>query len=297
MLYALAAFGIWGVNPLYFDAVRQLPPLELLAHRIVWSVPLTALLITAVADWSALRAAVADRRTLATLAISSLLVSLNWLTFIYAIATQRVVEASLGYFINPLVNVLLGLLFLRESLSRPQAVAVFLALGGTLELTWSHGRLPWIALVLALSFGLYGLLRKTVAIEAVNGLFVETLLLSPLALGYLAALAGGSRGTFGTRGIRLDLLIVCAGVVTAVPLVLYTSASRRLRYITIGVLQYLAPSIQLTLGVFWFGEPFTRAHSVAFGLIWSGLVLFVVDAARTARATTRPTSRTTPTRR
>jgi chloramphenicol-sensitive protein RarD len=285
VLFALGAFCFWGLNPIYFHAVRQVPAVELLAHRIVWSVPLTVLLIALGRDWRGLRVALGDWRTMRTLLFTSCLVALNWFTFIHAVTTHRIIEASLGYFINPLVNVLLGMLFLRERLSRPQVVAVLLALAGTLNLALSYGTLPWITLVLAVSFGFYGLLRKTVRIESVNGLFVETALLCPLALSYLAWLAWRGVGSFTAHGGRIDLLLICAGVVTAVPLVWFTSAARRLRYITIGILQYVAPTLQLLLGVRLYHESFTAVHRVTFGLIWAGLAVFVVDAVVRQRRT------------
>jgi chloramphenicol-sensitive protein RarD len=280
VLLALAAFGFWGLVPVYFKAVRQVPPLEILAHRIVWSVPLTAGLIALRRDWSALRRALVDRGTAGTLAVSACLVAVNWLVFIYAVTHDRVVEASLGYFINPLVNVVLGMLILRERLRRPQVAAVLLALAGTVYMTASYGALPWIALTLATSFGLYGLLRKTVRIESVNGLFVETSLLAPIALAYLLLLSVDGAGSFLHAGRRVDLLLIGAGLVTTLPLVWFTAAARRLRYITIGLLQYIAPSLQLLLGVVAYDEAFTRVHWVTFGSIWAGLGIFMADSLR-----------------
>lgn len=266
------------MSPVYFKAVGQVPPLELLAHRVVWCVALTALLITLGRDWGQLRAGIRDRRTLATLALSATLVAVNWFTFIYAVTTDRIVEASLGYFINPLINVVLGMLFLRERLNRPQLFAVLLALAGTLNLTLSVGAVPWIALTLAVCFGFYGLLRKTVRIEAVNGLFVETAMLTPAAAGYLLWLGWHGRGVFGAIDLETDALLVFAGVLTALPLVWFTRAARRLRYITIGLLQYIAPTLQLLIGVLVYGESFTSTHWVSFGLIWAGLAVFTWDA-------------------
>jgi chloramphenicol-sensitive protein RarD len=277
-LFALAAFGFWGMTPIYFHAVRGVPAVEVLAHRVVWSLPLTALMITVVRDWGGLRIAVRDLRTMRTLLLSSTLVALNWLTYIYGVTNERIVETSLGYFVNPLVNVLLGMVFLGERLTRAQTLAVVLAAAGTLNLTLGLGRLPWIALTLAVSFGLYGLMRKTVRIESVNGLFVEIVLLSPLAAGYLAWLAVSGGGAFSPSRPRTALLLAAAGLVTALPLVWYTSAARRLRYVTIGLLQYIAPCIQLAIGVLLYHEPFTRTHRVTFTLIWIGLAIFTLDA-------------------
>lgn len=280
MLYALAAFCFWGLVPIYFKAVAVVPPLELLAHRVLWSVPLVALLITLGRQWGPLRRALASRRVWLILCLSASLAACNWFVFIYAIVSGRVLQASLGYFINPLVNVILGLLFLRERLRPWQAVAVLLAAAGTLNLALAAGQIPWISLSLAFSFGTYGLLRKTVRIESLNGLLVETSLLSPAALGYLLLLAAQGRGAFQAGGPEISGLLSLAGAVTALPLVWFTSAARRLPYTTIGLFQYLAPSIQFCLAVFVYQEPFSKAHLITFAYIWAGLTLYMTDSYR-----------------
>jgi len=277
VLYGLAAFGFWGLVPIYFKAVAHVPPLEILAHRVVWSVVLTAALLSLGRGWRGLQAAAASPRLLGILFMSAALVSCNWFVFIYAVATDQVLEASLGYFINPLVNVLLGMVFLRERLRPWQGVAVLLAAAGTIVLTVSYGRLPWIALVLAFSFGVYGLVRKTVRIESLNGLFVETTLLSPVALGYLVFLGLQGHGRFLAGDVRTSLLLVLAGAVTALPLVWFTSGARRLTYTTVGLLQYLAPTLQFLLAVLVYGELFTGVHLLTFTLIWAGLSIFMLD--------------------
>ena len=287
LLFAFAAFGAWGFFPIYFKALRDVDPFEILAHRVLWSVPLLALLVAARRDGRALVAALVSRRTLLTLAASSVLIAVNWLTFIYAVTTDRLVSASLGYYINPLVNVLLGLLFLGERLRRPQVFAVVLAAAGTANLALGLGRLPWIALVLAFTFGLYGLLRKTVGIESVNGLLVEVTLLSPLAAIWLVVLLGRSAGAFVRDGVPVTLLLLAGGIVTALPLIWFTSAARRLRYATLGLVQYLAPTLQLLLAVVVYGEPFTRTHAVTFVAIWAGLAIFAADAWIAQRRTRR----------
>jgi chloramphenicol-sensitive protein RarD len=278
VFFALAAFGFWGLVPIYFKAVQHVPPLNVLCHRVVWSVPFTAALITVGRQWRALREGLGVSRVLGTLFLSATLVAFNWFVFIYAITTNRVIQASLGYFINPLVNVLLGMVFLRERLGRWQALAVLLAAAGTLNLTLGQGQLPWISLALAFSFGFYGLLRKTVHIEALNGLFIETSLLFPFAFAYLVFVAWKGVGAFGVINWQTTLLLALAGAVTSVPLVWFTSAARKLRYSTIGLLQYLAPSLQFMLAVFLYKEPFTVAHQVTFGFIWTGLAVFMVDS-------------------
>lgn len=283
VLYALAAFGFWGFVPVYFKAVQHVQPMEILGHRVLWSVPLTVLLISLSRNWGTLREAISSRKVLFTLFITAVLVTLNWFVFIYAIATDRILQASLGYFINPLVNVLLGMIFLRERLRRPQAAAVLLAAAGTIYLTISHGKLPWISLVLAFSFGVYGLLRKTVRIESVNGLFVETTIICPLALFYLLFRGVQGTGAFLAVDWQTTILLVAAGAVTTFPLVWFTSAARRLQYATIGILQYLAPSLNFLLAVFCYHEAFTPVYIASFACIWTGLAIFVMDSIKTAR--------------
>lgn len=278
VLFALGAFGFWGLVPIYFKALQHVAPLNILCHRVVWSVPFTAGLILAGRQRRSLREALHVSGVLRTLFLSATLVALNWFVFIYAITTNRVIHASLGYFINPLVNVLLGMVFLKEKLGRWQTLAVLLAATGTLNLTVRQGELPWISLTLAFSFGFYGLLRKTVRIESLNGLFVETSLLFPFALGYLVFAAWKGVGAFGVVNWQTTLLLALAGAVTSVPLVWFTSAARKLRYSTVGLLQYLSPSLQFALAVFLYKEPFTVAHQVTFGFIWTGLVIFMADS-------------------
>ncbi|MGD2125855.1 MAG: EamA family transporter RarD [Desulfobacteraceae bacterium] len=278
VFYALAAFGFWGLVPIYFKAVQHVSPVNVLCHRVVWAVPFTAVLITFGREWAPLREALGKSKVLGTLVLTAAIAATNWFIFIYAISTERVLQASLGYFINPLVNVLLGMVFLRERLRRWQAVAVLLAAAGTLNLTLKFGALPWISLGLAFSFGFYGLLRKTVRIESLNGLFVETSLLFLPAFGYLAFAARQGTGAFGVIHWKTTVLLALAGAVTSLPLVWFTSAARKLRYSTIGLLQYLAPSLQFMLAVFLYEEPFTLAYLVTFGCIWSGLTIFVVDS-------------------
>ena len=278
MLYALAAFVFWGMVPFYFKALQHVAPLEILCHRVAWSVPFTALLITLSRDWEALLKAGANRRVRGTLFFSATIVAANWFIYIYAIITDRLLQASLGYFINPLVNVLLGIIFLRERLRPLQVLAVFFVAGGALNLTITYGELPWISLTLAFSFGFYGLLRKTVLIESVNGLFVETSLLFPFAVGYLLFRTAKGVGAFGVTDWQTTTLLALAGVVTSVPLVWFTSAARRLQYTTLGIIQYIAPSLQFLLAVLYYKEPFTRVYLITFVSIWAGLAIFISDS-------------------
>ncbi|MFO7654729.1 MAG: EamA family transporter RarD [Candidatus Krumholzibacteriia bacterium] len=280
VLYGLAAYVWWGAVPLYFKAVAHVPPPEVLAHRVVWSFLLLAVWLGFAGRMTAARRALADRRTLATLVGSALLVSMNWLIFIWAVSTARVVEASLGYFINPLVNVLLGMVFLGERLRRAQWVSLALAMTGVAVLTAWLGSLPWIALVLAFSFGFYGLLRKTADVDGPVGLMVETGLLVPAALAFLLLRAGREQLVFGNSDPATDLLLVAAGAVTALPLVWFVAGARRLPLSTMGFLQYVAPTGQFLLGVLAFGELFTTAHALGFGTIWTALAIYSWDLAR-----------------
>ncbi|MDX1610610.1 MAG: EamA family transporter RarD, partial [Halofilum sp. (in: g-proteobacteria)] len=275
--YAIGAFGLWGAFPLYFKAVSSVPAMEVLAHRIVWSVVWVAGLLWLLRQWPDVRAALRGPRTRLRLLLSALLISTNWLVFIWAVAQGRVLEAGLGYYITPLVSVLLGRLVLGEALTRLQWAAVALAALGVGYMLAGLGKLPWVSLALAATFGSYGLARKTTAVGAAPGLFVETLLLAPLALGFLLWLGGDGR--FGGDP-GFDLLLVAAGLVTAAPLILFAQAARRLRLASVGLFQYITPTCQVLLAVFVFGEPFTGDHGVTFGCIWLALALYSFSAWR-----------------
>jgi chloramphenicol-sensitive protein RarD len=280
LAYGLAAFGMWGLVPLYFKAVASVPALEVLAHRIVWSVIILVPLVLWQRQWPDVRRVLREPRELGVLALTTLLIAINWFLFIWAVANDRVLEASLGYFINPLVNVVLGLVFLGERLSRPAKAAVVLAGVGVAVQVVMVGALPWIALALAFSFGLYGLLRKTAPVGSVVGLTVETTFLMPLAVGYLfwARHTGGLY--LGTGDPTLDVLLVLAGVITALPLLCFTRAARLLPLSTMGFLQYLAPTGHFLLAVLVYSEPLTAAQMATFGFIWLALVIFTVDQTR-----------------
>lgn len=283
MWYALAAFGVWGLFPAYFRLLAPAGALEIICHRVIWSVPVVAFLLTRGQGWRQLRRALARPRVLPTLLASALMVSANWLGFVYAVETRQVLQASLGYFINPLVNVVMSVLIMGERLRPGQVAAVLLALAGTLVLALGAGQAPWLALFLAVSFGLYGLLRKRVDIDALGGLFTETVLLTPLALLYLAWLAsqGGlvmASGPWSTRALLLS-----AGLATSLPLVWFARAARRISLTTLGLIQYVTPTMQFSLAVFLFGETFTATHLLSFGLIWSGLAVFMAEMLLQAR--------------
>ncbi|HEY7724683.1 MAG TPA: EamA family transporter RarD [Anaeromyxobacteraceae bacterium] len=288
--YALAAYLTWGLVPVYFRALAGVPPLEILAHRIAWSVPILWLLVQGLGRWAEVRRPLASPRSLLLVAATTALIGLNWLVYIWAVDQGRVLEASLGYFVNPLVNVLLGVLFLREPLTRRQVAAVALASAGVLALVLRAGRLPWISLVLALSFGTYGLLRKRARLDAVAGLLVETGLLAPLALVYLWRLHAAGTGHLGASP-RLTVLLVASGLVTSFPLIWFAKGVERLRLSTVGLVQYVAPSMQFAIAVFLFREPFGAAHAVAFACIWTALALYAGEAIALARRVERPASR------
>jgi len=278
--YALAAYGAWGLLPVYFHALAGVPPLEILAHRILWSVLLLVALVAVLGRWGEAVRPLRSARGVAVLAATTVLISVNWLTYIWAVQVGRVLEASLGYFINPLLNVLLGVVFLREPLSRRQGFAVALAGVGVAVLVARAPAFPWVALLLAASFGTYGLLRKRERIDAVGGLLVETGLVAPLAAAWLVHLGGS--GHFGGEA-RVTVLLALAGVVTALPLIWFAAGIQRLRLSTVGILQYVAPSLQFSIAVFLFKEPFTAAHGVAFACIWTALAIYTADALATAR--------------
>jgi chloramphenicol-sensitive protein RarD len=285
MLAALTAFCIWGLAPLYFRAIGSVPPFEIVAHRVAWSALFLAGLIAllpSTGGFARVRGVLAQPRLVALLAFTAFLTSSNWTVFIWAIDAGRLLEASLGYFINPLVSVALGALFLGERLRPLQAVAVAIAFAGVGWRVWQLGNLPWIALYLAGTFGLYGLLRKRAPVEAASGLFIETLLVAPLALGWLGWLAHQGRLNFGS-GVHTDWLLPLTGVLTAVPLMLFAVGARRLPLATVGFLQYIAPSLNFLVAVLIFREPFDTTQLVGFTLIWFALALYSVDLVHAAR--------------
>lgn len=279
-LFAIAAFGFWGLTPIYYKLLPHVPPVEVLAHRVVWSVVFGALFVTLTRGWPAVQSSVRGPRTLRALLLTSALVSTNWLIYIYAISVDQVMATSLGYYINPLVNVLLGMIFLGERLGRGRFIAVALAAAGTASLAIELGDLPWISLALAFSFGFYGLIRKRLGLPALAALFVETLLVAPLALLALGWFGLHGASSFGDD-LRTSLLLMLAGPVTLLPLLWFAEAARRLPLITVGFFQYLAPTLTFLLATLVYGEAFTAAWAVTFVLIWSGLAVFSIDSLRT----------------
>ena len=281
ILLGVGAYVVWGLLPLYLNLLKAVPAAQILAHRILWSVLLLAAIVLLLKRAGAIREA-ARGRTLLLLMASALLIAVNWLVYIWAVQHGHVLEASLGYFINPLVNVALGVAVLGEKVRRVQWSAVALAGLGVVIMAASGGGAIWISLILALTFGTYGLLRKIAAIDALGGLFVETLLLAPFAAGALILASAQGDAAFGhDRG--LDVLLALAGAATAVPLLMFAAAARRMPYAALGLLQYIAPTLQFAEAVLLFGEPLHRVDVLAFGLIWAGLAVYAADGIRVAR--------------
>ena len=275
--YALLAFLSWGVLPVYWKLLDNVPSFEILSHRMLWSTVFLLVLIVAQQRLGELRALLGSPKQIWMLLGTATLLGVNWFVYIYGVNTNRVVETSLGYFINPLLNVLMGILFLKERLNYWRGLAVVLASLGVLNFLWNLGSLPWIALSLAFTFALYGLLRKVIPVKPLVGLFIETSLLAPLATILIVVWKVEGSGNF-VGDWRTAILLIGAGVVTSLPLLWFTNASKRLRYSTVGLIQYMTPSIQLIIGVYLYKEPFTTTHSITFGLIWTGLVIYSIKS-------------------
>jgi chloramphenicol-sensitive protein RarD len=274
---AVSAFAIWGLFPLYLKPLSGVPTLQVMSHRIVWCCLLVFVWLALRGEIGSVRVALANAATRRRLAASAVFISVNWLIYVWAVANGHVVDASLGYFINPLFSVVLGVFVLGERLNRAQWAAIMLATGGVLYLAVALGRPPWIALALAFSFGMYGLIRKVVAVEAVPGLATETLLLSPFALGFLIWCSFQGTGALGHSSTAVDALLVGSGLVTAMPLALFAYGARRIPLSTVGLVQYIGPTLQFLLGVLVFHEPFPRARAVGFVMIWSALAIYAAD--------------------
>lgn len=278
------AFAIWGLFPLYLRELDAVPPMQLVAHRVAWACVLLLALIAWRGELAGLARKLAQPRVAARLAATAVLISINWLTYVWAVANERVVETSLGYFINPLVNVVLGVVLLKERLNSTQWSAVAIAAAGVAWLTVTAGHPPWIALTLALSFGLYGFLRKTADVDSLPGLAIETALLAPVAVAYLLwCNMQGTGAMTPAAGTRINLLLVASGAVTAIPLLLFAFGARRLPYSTVGLLQYVAPSLQLACALLVFHEPFGRTRAIGFALIWIALAIYACDGVWRAR--------------
>lgn len=272
------AFLVWGILPCYWKTLQGVSAVEILCHRMFWSFVFAGVVLTVWGRWGEVFQALRRGQNILFFLGTSCLLAVNWLTYIWGVNAGFVLDASMGYYINPLVNVLLGFVFFRDRLRRFQVAAILLAAVGVLNLVFSYGRFPWIALTLAFSFGLYGLIRKLVRVESLPGLCVEAMFMSVPALSFLVWLHISGQGAFGAGDGHIDFLLAGAGAVTAVPLLLFAFCARRLRLVEVGILQYLAPTCMFLLGVFAFGEPFTSAHMITFICIWTGIVIYTVES-------------------
>ena len=281
-LYGLAAYGLWGVMPVYFKWLKAVPSIDIVAHRIVWSLIVLVILVSVARAWDQIRNAIRSRKAMAMLFLTALLIGTNWLLYVYAINSGHILAGSLGYYLNPLANILLGRFILKERLTKLQWAAVAIAAAGIAVLAMGALGTLWISLTLCFSFATYGLLRKIIHVESLAGLTIETALLSPIALGWL--LMGGAEGRpmLGAGG-QETLLLMAAGIVSTVPLLCFTAAARRLAYSTVGMLQFIAPTLQFLLAVAVYDEPFTTSHAIAFGCIWAALLLYISAMIRDRR--------------
>lgn len=285
VLFALAAYFIWGIAPAYFKLIYYVPADEILTHRVIWSFFFMVALISLSRQWESVKKIFSTPKKVFALALSAVLVGGNWLLFIWAVNNHHLLEASLGYFINPLVNILLGMVFLGERFRHMQWLAVLLAVCGVLVQLWTFGSLPVIALGLAFSFAFYGLVRKKIAVDAQTGMLLETLWLLPVAAIYLFGIADSATSHMGNNPWSLNLLLVAAGVVTTIPLLCFTAAATRLRLSTLGFFQYIGPTLMFLLAVLFYGETPGPDKMVTFGFIWLALAIFVMDALYTQRRT------------
>jgi chloramphenicol-sensitive protein RarD len=285
--FGVAAYGLWGVLPIYFKALGDVPPVDVVAHRVVWSLLFLGVLLSFGSGWAQVRRALGNGRTLALLLTTAVLIAINWLLYVYAVMSGQILAGSLGYYLNPLANVLLGRFILKERLSGLQWTAVAIAAAGISALAVEAAGQLWISLTLCLSFATYGLLRKITSVEAVAGLAIETALLFPVAAAWLLWGLAAGQPTLGTSSSQTALLLL-AGAATTVPLLLFTAAARLLPYSTLGMLQFLAPTFQFLLAVLIYGETFTTAHAIAFGAIWIALGLYVVALIRAPREPQAP---------
>ncbi|WP_113433726.1 EamA family transporter RarD [Escherichia coli] len=287
VLLALAAYFIWGIAPAYFKLIYYVPADEILTHRVIWSFFFMVVLMSICRQWSYLKTLIQTPQKIFMLAVSAVLIGGNWLLFIWAVNNHHMLEASLGYFINPLVNIVLGMIFLGERFRRMQWLAVILAICGVLVQLWTFGSLPIIALGLAFSFAFYGLVRKKIAVEAQTGMLIETMWLLPVAAIYLFAIADSSTSHMGQNPMSLNLLLIAAGIVTTVPLLCFTAAATRLRLSTLGFFQYIGPTLMFLLSVTFYGEKPGADKMVTFAFIWVALAIFVMDAIYTQRRTSK----------
>lgn len=283
LLFGLLAYGLWGVLPIYFKQIDQVSPLDIVAHRILWSLLFLAILVAATRGWGKVLTGLRDRKTVALLLATSVLIAINWLLYVYAVVSGHILAGSLGYYLNPLMNVVLGRFILKERLTRLQWAAVAVAAAGVSVLAAGAGTTLWISLTLCVTFATYGLLRKIAAVDSIAGLSIETAILFPLAAGWLLFGLGAGWPVLGSTP-QEGWLLALSGIVSTTPLLLFTAAARRLRYSTLGMLQFIAPTLQFVLAVAIYGEALTTAHAIAFGAIWTALLLYTTSLVRDLRA-------------
>ena len=284
----LAAYIMWGFFPIYWKLLHDVPALQVIGHRIAWSFLLLMVVIFLTKQWKEFRSAAFAPKVIGIYAIAGILLSVNWLIYVWGVNSGFIVETSLGYFINPLVSVLLGVFFLRERLRAIQWIPVGLAAVGVIYLTLTYGRLPWIALSLAFSFGIYGLVKKLAPLGSLYGLTLETALVFPAALVYLTFAQSTGSGIFLHDGWLTDILLIGTGVITSIPLLMFASAARQIPLTMIGILQYIAPTLQFLIGVFLYHEPFDQSRLIGFSLVWLALIIFWVENYLANRVTVQP---------
>ena len=278
ILYGIGAYVIWGFFPIYWKWLHEVPALQVIGHRIGWSFVLLAAYLLITKQWQEFRSAACQWKTLGIYTIAAVLLSFNWLIYVWGVNAGFIVETSLGYFINPLLSVVLGVIFLRERLRPMQWIPVGLAALGVAYLTFVYGRLPWIALSLAFTFGFYGFVKKLSPLGALYGLTLETGIVFPIALIYIAFVGFNSSGAFLKSGTLIDVLLIGAGLVTTIPLLMFASAAKQIPLTIVGLLQYIAPTLQFLIGVFLYKEPFDLAHFIGFGIVWVALITFAVES-------------------
>lgn len=277
ILYGIGAYVLWGILPIYWKFLHTVPAMQVIGHRISWSFVALIIFILATKQWRDFRAAAFHPKTIGIYALAGVLLSINWLIYVWGVNADFIVETSLGYFINPLLSVLLGVIFLRERLRLAQWTSAALAAIGVVYLTFVYGHLPWIALSLAFSFGIYGLIKKLAPLGSLYGLTLETAIVFPAALAYLLFVNSTGEGFFLHGGMAIDLFLAGAGIVTTIPLLMFASAAKQIPLTMVGILQYIAPTLQFLIGVFIYKEPFDRSHLIGFGIVWLALVVFWVE--------------------
>src|SRR5215216_283003 len=288
ILNGLAAYALWGFFPIYWKLLQQVPALQVIGHRITWSFILLIVFILLTKQWKDFQSTALTSKTLGIYSIASVLLTVNWLVYVWGVNAGFIVETSLGYFINPLLSVLLGVFFLRERLRSAQWIPVALAAGGVIYLTVTYGRLPWIALTLAFTFGFYGFVKKLAPLGSLYGLTLETGIVFPIALIYLAFVDFTNAGSFLHDSAQVDVLLIGAGLVTTIPLLMFASAAKQIPLTVVGILQYIAPTLQFLIGVFIYHEPFDQSRLVGFGLVWLALIIFWVESYLANRVLVQP---------